>query len=417
MKAVSTKLTPTHPLRAFGLIVPATAVLLLAACGGSAAPSSSAAAASAAASSPAAAASVSAAPSSAPPASVAASASAAASSAPSSGAPGVSNPASPVTLHESGSTLVLPYLQKLASPVHTALSNLTLEPSGGGSGKGIADAIGGTVQMGGSDAYLSDAQATQNPTLLNIPIAISAQAINYNLAGIKDLKITGDILAKMYEHHITNWNDPAIAAVNPGVTLPNQAIIPVRRVDASGDTFIFTSLLTATNAEWKAGPAFGTSVTWPALPGELTANGNPAMIQVCKANPGCVAYIGVSVEQAALSAGLGEALLQNKAGTFLQPTQDTITAAVSAGATNTPNDLRQSLVYEDGAQSYPIVNFEYLMVNSKQSDANTAAAIKSFLTWSITAGATPSNLASVDFVALPTSVVPKVEAAIAKIGA
>jgi len=329
----------------------------------------------------------------------------------------VGNPPSTITLQESGSTLVLPYLQKLVDPLHNAYSNITLAPSGGGSGKGISDASAGTVQLGGSDAYLSDAQVQQSPNLLNIPIAISAQAVNYNLPGVKNLKLNGDVLAKMYEGHITNWNDAAIAGLNPGVSVPNQPIIPVRRVDASGDTFIFASLLTATNAEWKNGPAFGTSVTWPAVESEVTANGNPGMVQVCQQNPGCVAYIGVSVEQTALDGGLGEALLQNQAGQFLLPTQDTITAAVTAGAVSTPDDLRQSLIYVAGDQSYPIVNFEYLMVQSKQPDPNTALATRTFLAWAIdpTKGSTPANLLSVDFVALPTSVVPKVVTAIGKI--
>ncbi|MHB8618079.1 MAG: phosphate ABC transporter substrate-binding protein PstS [Chloroflexota bacterium] len=323
-----------------------------------------------------------------------------------------------MTVHESGSTLVLPFLQKLADPFHADYPNITLAPSGGGSGKGISDAISGTVQMGGSDAYLSDAQAKKSPGLLNIPIAISAQAINYNLPGIKDLKISGDVLAKIYQHQITKWDDPAIGALNPGVKLPSQTIIPVRRVDASGDTFIFTSLLSATNGQWKSGPAFGTTVTWPALPGELTANGNPAMIQVCKANPGCVAYIGVSVEATAVKAGLGQALLQNKSGKFLHATKATITAAVNAGAGSTPADLRAPLIYEPGDQSYAIVNYEYLMVQTKQPNPNTAMAVRTFLTWAIDAnkGSAEKYLSSVDFVGLPAAVVPKVEAAIAKIG-
>ncbi len=329
----------------------------------------------------------------------------------------VGNPSSAVTLQESGSTLVLPYLQKLADPFHAAYSNITLAPSGGGSGKGISDAAAGTVQLGGSDAYLSDQQAQQNGNLLNIPIAISSQAVNYNLPGIADLKLNGDVLARMYEGHITNWNDAAIGALNPGVSLPNQPIIPVRRVDASGDTFIFSSLLTVTNGEWKNGPAYGTTVTWPAVQSEVTANGNPGMVQVCQQNPGCVAYIGISVEQTALSQSLGEALLQNQDGQFLHPTQQTVAAAVSAGAVSTPDDLRQALIYVAGEQSYPIVNYEYLMVQSKQPDANTALALRTFFAWAIdpTKGSTPDNLNSVQFVALPESVLPKAIAAIGKI--
>lgn len=328
------------------------------------------------------------------------------------------NPSSAVTLNEAGSTLIYPYLQVLAPQVHVAYSNITLDPGPGGSGLGISEATAKLVQMGGSDAYLSDAQAAANPSLLNIPIAISAQAVDYNVPGMPaNLKITGNILAQMYEGKITEWNDPQLAAINPGVTLPAVKVIPVRRVDSSGDTFIFTSLLTKTNSAWANGPAFGTTVTWPSVATEITANGNPGMIQVCKANPGCIAYIGVSVENTAIQQGLQEALLQNKAGAYLVPDLATITAAVNASAGSTPANLRQSLIYSSGANSYPIINFEYLMVQQQQSDAATAQAIRTFLYWAIspTGGATGSNLSAVDFVALPASVIPKVEAAINKI--
>ena len=328
------------------------------------------------------------------------------------------NPSTPVTLNEAGSTLIYPYLQVLAPQVHAAYSNITLAPGPGGSGLGISEATAKLVQMGGSDAYLSPAQAAANPSLLNIPIAISAQAVDYNVPGIPaNLKITGNILAQMYEGKITAWNDPQLAAINPGITLPAVKVVPVRRVDSSGDTFIFTSLLTKTNTAWANGPAFGTTVTWPAVATELTANGNPGMIQVCKANPGCIAYIGVSVENTALQQGLHEALLQNQAGNYLVPDLATITSAVNASAGSTPSNLRQSLIYSLGADSYPIINFEYLMIQQTQPNPTAAQAIRTLLDWAIspTGGATGGNLSAVNFVALPTSVIPKVEAAINQI--
>jgi phosphate transport system substrate-binding protein len=327
------------------------------------------------------------------------------------------NPTKPITLTESGSSLLLPYLQKMIDPLKADYPNVTLAPAAGGSGKGISDAIAGNVIMGGSDAYLSDAQAQQNPSILNIPIAVSGQAINFNLSGVNSLKLSGDVLAQIYMGKITKWNDPAIASLNSGVTLPPTAIVPVRRVDSSGDTFIFTSFLSKTNSDWNNGPQFGTTVTWPAVPGELTANGNPGMVQECKQTPGCIAYIGVSVEATATSAGLGQAMLKNAAGNYVTPTQDAITAAVTAQAKSIPTDMRTSLIYGPGAQSYPIVNYEYLMVKSTQPDADTGLAVRSFLTWAIdpTKGATTASLAAVDFVALPDTAVQKVRAAITKI--
>jgi phosphate transport system substrate-binding protein len=328
------------------------------------------------------------------------------------------NPGSPVTLTEAGSSLLYPYLQLLAPQLHAAFSNITLEPAAGGSGLGISDTIAKLTNLGGSDAYLSAADALANPGVLNIPIAVSSQAIDYNVPGAPAyLKFDGKVLAEIYQGTITNWDAPQIAALNSGVTLPNMPIIPVRRADSSGDTFLFTSFLSATDKAWANGPSEGTTVTWPAVSDELTAIGNPAMITVCKATPGCIAYIGISVENTAIETGLQEALVENKAGDFLKPIQATMTAAALAGASSTPASLTESLIYEPGAQSYPIVNFEYVMVQAQQTSSATAEAIRAFYTWAIssTGGATPNNLAADNFVALPAVVIPKVDAAIQKI--
>ncbi len=333
------------------------------------------------------------------------------------------NPSASVTLNEDGSSLIYPYLEVLVNPLSAAYPNITLAPAPGGSGKGIADAAAGNVQMGGSDAYLSSSQMTTDAGLINVPIAISAQAINYNLPGLSlpsgqtGLKLTGDVIAQMYEGKIKKWNDPAIANLNPGVTLPSTGVVPVRRSDSSGDTFIFTSFLSATNSTWSGSVSYGTTVTWPSVSGEATGNGNPDMVNRCSATPGCIAYIGVSVEASAQSDHLGEVELGNKAGNYVLPTQSNITAAVTAGASSLPTDLAKSLIYEDGADSYPIVNFEYIMVHKSQSSADLALAIRTFLTWagSTSGGAQSQYLSKVDFVALPSSVVPTVDAAIAQI--
>lgn len=327
------------------------------------------------------------------------------------------NPASAVTLNEAGSSLLYPYLQQLVTPLHNQYSNITLAPAAGGSGKGISGAIAGTVNMGGSDAYLSNSDISANPGLVNIPIVISSQAVNYNLPGVSNLKLSGNVLAEIYQGKITKWNDPAIAALNTGVILPSTTIVPVRRVDSSGDTFIFTSFLSATNSSWQTGPGFDTTVSWPSVSAELTASGNPGMVQTCKSTPGCVAYIGISAETSAQQAGLGEAELQNAAGNFVLPSAATVNSAVAAGSSNIPPDLAAPLIYEQGAQSYPIVNFEYIVVKDTQSSSDVAQAIRTFLTFAIdtTGGSAPSYLAKDQFVPLPTSVVPQVQTAIAKI--
>lgn len=333
------------------------------------------------------------------------------------GSPSTGNPSSPVTISEAGSSLLYPFLQVLESPLTAAYSNISLAPAAGGSGKGISDAIAGTVEMGGSDAYLSSSEISAHPGLQNIPIAISSQAVNYNLPGFSNLKLSGNVIAEMYQGKITKWNDPAIASLNPGVNLPSTGVVPVRRVDSSGDTFIFTSFLSATNQSWSSGPSLGTTVTWPAVASEQTASGNPGMVQTCHTTPGCIAYIGISAESKATTAGLEEAMLQNQAGSFVQPSSATVESAVAAGSSNIPANLAAPLIYESGAQSYPIVNFEYLVVKSTQSSSDVAQAIRTFLSWAIspTGGNSPTYLAKEHFQPLPTSVVPAVQAAIAKI--
>src|SRR5580692_5294158 len=225
------------------------------------------------------------------------------------------NPTSAVTLSESGSSLLLPFLQQLVAPLTAAYPNITLAPSGGGSGKGITDAIAGNSLLGGTDAYLSPAQFSANPSLANIPVAVSAQGVWFNLPGITSLKLSGSVLAQIYSGTIKKWNDPAIAALNSGVTLPATTIIPLVRQGSAGDTFLFTSFLSATNSTWSNGPGFGTTVTWPKVAGEGSAASNPGMVAAC--HTGCIAYIGVSATTAAQTAKLGQAMLENASGNFL----------------------------------------------------------------------------------------------------
>ncbi len=325
------------------------------------------------------------------------------------------NPPAPVTVTESGSSLLYPFLQELVTPLSGAYSNVKLEPAAGGSGKGITDATNGITTIGGSDAYLNGAELSSG--LMNIPIAVSAQDVFYNLPGVKNLKLTGSVLAQMYEGKITTWNAPAVAQLNPGVTLPSTKVVTIHRSDSSGDTFLFSGFLSKTDSTWASQVGQNTTVTWPAAPGALTANGNPGMVQACAKVPGCVAYIGISAQSEALAANLEEAQLQDKSGQFVTANSTTIGNAVKNAAGSVPSNLVADLLYSAGTDSYPIVNFEYIIVKPTQPDANTALAIRDFLTFatSTSGGSTPALLAKENFQALPSNVIPKVDAAVAKI--
>lgn len=320
-----------------------------------------------------------------------------------------------IPLVESGSSLLYP-LFNLWVPAYTASHpGADITTTSTGSGAGIAQAIKGLINIGASDAYVSDALVAKNPGILSIPLAISSQAVNYNLPGVTGLKLSGPILAGIYEGKITKWNDPAIAAANPGVALPDHVIIPIHRLDGSGDTFIFTQYLSAADAGWGSSIKYGTAVSWPAVSGALGAKGNSGMVSAAAANPYSIAYVGVSFADQAAKAGLGQAALLNKAGNYVAPTSDTVAAAAASVANSTPADERVSIIFTDGAQAYPIVNYEYAIINSKQPAPAIAGAVRDFLTWTITEGNSPSYLNQVHFLPLPPAVVELSKAQIAKI--
>ena len=176
------------------------------------------------------------------------------------------------SLTETGSTLLFPLFGTWATAYQKQFIDssgapiVTITTGGTGSGTGITDAATGTVNIGASDAYLSSANLQQYPGLLNIALAISAQQVNYNVPGVKNLKLNGTVLAQIYTGKITNWNDPAIKKLNPGVSLPSLKIVPLHRAESSGDTFLFTSYLNAQDPSgWQAANV-NTTVSWPSVP-------------------------------------------------------------------------------------------------------------------------------------------------------
>jgi phosphate transport system substrate-binding protein len=318
-------------------------------------------------------------------------------------------------LVESGSSLLYPLFNIWVEDYQTINPGIQITTTSTGSGAGIAQAIKGLVQIGASDAYVSNAMEKSHPTILSIPLAISAQAVNYNLPGVKDLKLSGPILAGIYTGTITKWNDPQIAAANPGVALPANAIVPIHRLDGSGDTFIFSQYLSASTPSWKSSVGFGTTLSWPPITGEIGAKGNAGMLAAAKANPYSVAYIGVSYAAKVAAAGLGVAELQNASGAYVAPTPDTIAAAANSVANSTPPDERISIIFTPGANNYPIVNYEYAVVDSNQQATAVGDAIRTFLTWAINDGNSAKYLSQVNFLPLPAPIKALSAAQIAKI--
>ena len=321
---------------------------------------------------------------------------------------------------ETGSSLLYPLFNLWIPPYVKMHPGLQITPQSTGSGTGISQSIEGTAQIGASDAYLSKTLAKMHPTMMNIPLAISSQMVNYNIPGMEGshLHLSGPVLAAIYQGKITDWNDPAIKKINPGMALPDHKIVTIHRTDGSGDTFIFTQYLAASAPEWKQSLGYGTTINWPAAPGSIGAVGNPGMVNALKNAPYSVAYVGISFKQAIEDNKLGEAALGNKAGKFVLSSPETVKAAAGQLSGETPKSESISLIFAPGDQSYPIINYEYAIVNAKQPSAGTASKIKRFLTWAISPehGNSAQYLDKVSFVALPPAIAKLSQAQIDKIG-
>ena len=318
----------------------------------------------------------------------------------------VAKPAS-ATISEAGSSLLYPLWNLWVPGYDSTYPQVTIDTAAGGSGAGITGATNGTLQVGSSDAYLSSSDLQADPTLENIPIAISAQEIYYNVPGVTThLKLSGKLLAQIYEGKVTKWNTAAISSLNPGVTLPTLPIVTLHRSDGSGDTFLFTTYLSDSTKTWATKVGYNTSVTWPAAPGALAASGNSGVVAACKTNKGCIAYVGISYQTEALGDGLVYAQLENGKGQYELPTHTSIAAEAAGFASKTPASGAISMIDGKVKGGYPIINYEYAIVSKKQSSSTVAKALRSVLDWAINPadGNSATYLSQVNFLSLPPKV-------------
>ena len=333
------------------------------------------------------------------------------------GAAPAAQSAGPIT--ETGSSLLYPLAKAWAAAYHQQFPAVTVTTASTGSGKGIAAASAGKADIGASDAYLSSGDLVKNPTLLNIPLTVSAQTVIYNLPGLSarsHVNLNGALLARIYDGTVTTWNDPAIAGLNPGLHLPAIKIVPIHRSDSSGDTFLFTSYLSTQDQQWDNTIGYGTTAAWPRVPGALAEKGSLDTMHACQATRGCVAYNGISYLSQALAGGLGEAALANSVGRFTLPTAGAIQDSVGSFTSLTPPNETISMINGPGASGYPIINYEYAVVSTRQPSAGQASAIRAFLRWVITTGNAASYLTPGGFQPLPAALVSLGEEQIAEIG-
>jgi phosphate ABC transporter phosphate-binding protein len=293
-------------------------------------------------------------------------------------------------IHAGGATFIGPIMDRWASEYRNK-TGVEIDYAKTGSGQGIRDMAARNILFGCTDApmnkdELAKAEAAGG-TVFHIPLAMGAVAIIYNLPDIKDLKLSGPVIADIYLGHIKTWNDPRIATLNPGKTLPNLEINRVTRDKDSGTTSIFTDYLSKVSQEFQTRVGIKKNLNdLKDVPGQAGSDG---VAQFVKNTPGGLGYVEVAY---AYSGGIEYAAIENAAGNFVKPTAAAVTAAAANAITEdksgepfTLHDLTYSLTNAKGEQSYPIVGISYAILY-QQLPADTGPAAVEFLKWAVTDG-------------------------------
>jgi phosphate transport system substrate-binding protein len=274
-----------------------------------------------------------------------------------------------------------------------------------GSGGGIRQFTEGTVDFGATDGPMTDAQiAAVEGNVAHIPTVLGADVVTYNLPALGQtrLKLDGGTIADIFLGKITRWNDARIRGMNPGIAMPDEAILVVHRSDGSGTTFIFTDYLSKVSPEWKSKVGAATSVSWPT---GLGGKGNEGVTQQVKQNQGTIGYVELIY---AISNGLPYSDVKNPAGNFVEPTLNSVSAAAASADLKPGTDFRVSITNAPGAAAYPIASFTWLLVHPTPADSAKGKLIRDFMAWMITPEA--QRLASdLHYAPLPVPVIELVQ--------
>jgi len=264
-----------------------------------------------------------------------------------------------------------------------------------GSGGGQKQIMAQTVDFGASDGPMSDENLAKAPgKLLHIPTVAGAVVMSYNLPGNPALMFDGETIADMYLGKIKKWNDPKLAALNPGVKLPDNDVVVVHRSDGSGTSFIFTDYLSKVSPEWKQKVGNNTSVKWPT---GIGAKGNEGVSGQVKQIPGAIGYVELIY---ALQNKMEFAQMKNAAGKVVKPSLESVTAALSTA--EIPDDFRFSMTNAPGPDAYPICGATWLLVYQDQKDPTKGKKLVEFLKWALSKGEGMAK--DLDYAPLPDSV-------------
>jgi len=314
-----------------------------------------------------------------------------------------------IQINGAGATFPYPIYSKWFSEYNKLHPNVRINYQSIGSGGGIRQLLNQTVFFGATDGPMTDEQLKSAPgAILHLPTVLGAVVPVYNIPGVTDeLKFTGPLLADMYLGKVKKWNDPAIAKLNPGVKLPVTDITVVHRSDGSGTTYIFMDYLSKISPEFKTTVGVNTSVNWPVGVG---GKGNEGVSGLVSQTPGSIGYVELIY---ALQTKIPFGAVQNAAGEFVKASVDSVTKAAAAAAANMPADFRVSITNAEGAGSYPISSFTWILLYENPTDKAAAKATVDFMHWALTDG--EKYAADLGYAPLPDSVVKLEEAALQKI--
>ncbi|HEY5097978.1 MAG TPA: phosphate ABC transporter substrate-binding protein PstS, partial [Acidimicrobiales bacterium] len=305
------------------------------------------------------------------------------------------------TIQAAGSTFVQPFFTKAFFTYTGKNQGLQVNYSGVGSGTGITDFQSGSVGFAASDVPMSASDLAKVPassgTVIQIPDILGGVSISYNLPGVtKRIKLDGPTLAGMMSGSIKNWNASQITALNPGVTLPSNAIVPEVRADSSGTTYIFSDYLsTVAPTVWTLGAS--KTISWPATAVQTPKNSGVA--SSIKSTPYSIGYVELNY---AVQNNFTYAAIKNAAGAYVVPSAATVGADADQKTGITPTNF--SIVNEPGATSYPISGYSWAILLQKQTSATTGAQVVKVLDWTTHTGGGQNLAAGLDYVALPPAV-------------
>ncbi|HZZ59037.1 MAG TPA: phosphate ABC transporter substrate-binding protein PstS [Opitutaceae bacterium] len=304
--------------------------------------------------------------------------------------------AAQLLINGAGATFPAPIYQRWFDDFTKVDPSVRINYQAIGSGAGLKQILSETVDFGASDDPVKDSDLASAPReLLQIPTVAGAIVLCYNLSGNPALKLDGPTIAGIYLGKITKWNDPAIAAQNPGVSLPGDDILVVYRTDGSGTTANFTRYLCEISPEWKSSVGTGKSVRWPT---GLGGKGNQGVAGQIKQSPGAIGYVELAY---AKQNEMPYADVKNAAGNYITPSIDSVKAAFSSARVD--DKFRFSMINGSGAQAYPIASSTWLLLYAQQKDPAKGKALVEFLKWAYTTG--EKSAPELDYAPLPEELV------------